>query len=362
MVAGGIEEQVLMVENGPRISVVAPVYNERETLPEMMERLSAVLKGMDRSYEIVYVDDGSTDGSRIMLQEMCAADPHVRSVELLRNFGQSPALYAGLSRSRGDYTVIIDSDLQVMPEDIPLLVVKLDEGYDVAVGWRVNRHDSLFRKYASRMFNWYVAKVTGLPLHDYGCNLKAMKREIVENMCRLQHRCRYLPADLAMLGGRVAEVEVGHSERKKGTSKYNFISLLRVALDMVTGITDAPLRLIGYFGWTVALVGFAMGVRVVVVRLTVGDILQLQSVVALFLFCTGVQLAATGLMCEYIGRIFVEVQQRPYFVVHEKEEKSESVSVDATKVRRVKREPVKAKDDDSETGKSVAPKGRVRKG
>jgi undecaprenyl-phosphate 4-deoxy-4-formamido-L-arabinose transferase len=306
-----------MAQNDVKVSVVAPVYNECETLPELAERLSATLNGMHCAYEIIFVDDGSTDGSREMLYAMSEADARVRVVELARNFGQSPALYAGMSRSRGKYTVIIDSDLQVMPEDIPLLVSKLEEGYDVAVGWRVDRHDSLFRKYASRMFNLYVARVTGLPLHDYGCNLKAMRREILENMCRLQHRCRYLPADLAMLGGRVAEVKVGHAARAKGQSKYNFMKLVRAALDMLTGITDAPLRLIGYFGWAMAMAGFAMGVKVIIRRLTVGDVLELESVVALFLFCTGVQLVATGLMCEYIGRIFVEVQQRPYFVIHE---------------------------------------------
>ncbi len=306
-----------MAENSVDLSVVAPVFNERETLPELLQRLSAVLNATNRSYEIIFVDDGSADGSREMLHTMAGADPRIRVVDLTRNFGQSPAIYAGLSRSRGEYTVIMDSDLQVMPEDIPLLVAKLDEGCDVAVGWRVHRQDSSFRKYTSRMFNWYIARVTGMPLHDYGCNLKAMKREILESMCRLQHRCRYLPADLAMIGGRVAEVKVGHAARNKGQSKYNFLKLVRAALDMLTGITDAPLRLIGFFGWVMALVGFLVGLRVVIVRLTVGDILQMQSVVALFLFCTGVQLVATGLMCEYIGRIFIEVQRRPYFVIHE---------------------------------------------
>ena len=306
-----------MAENNVDLSVVAPVYNERETLPELQERLSAVLDGMNRSYEIIFVNDGSADGSREMLHEMAQADARIRVVDLTRNFGQNPAAYAGLSRSQGRYTVLIDADLQVLPEDIPLLVAKLEEGYDVAVGWRMNRQDTFFRKLTSRMFNWYIARVTGLPLHDYGCNLKAMNRETVDGMCRLQHRCRYMPADLAMLGGRVAEVRVGHAARKKGQSKYNFLKLVRAALDMLTGITDAPLRLIGFFGWTMALVGSLVGVRVIILRLTVGDILQMQSVVALFLFCTGVQLVATGLMCEYIGRIFVEVQRRPYFVIHE---------------------------------------------
>ena len=306
-----------MAENSVNLSVVAPVYNERETLPELLERLTAALNGTNRSYELIFVDDGSTDGSREMLRAAGQADPHVRLVELTRNFGQSAAQYAGMSKSRGEYTFLIDADLQVMPEDLPLLVAKLDEGFDVAVGWRVDRHDNLFRKYASRLFNWYVARVTGLPLHDYGCNLKGMKRSILDHMCRLQHRCRYLPADLAMLGGRVAEVKVGHSARMKGTSKYDFMKLMRAALDMLTGITDAPLRLIGYFGWTMAVAGFAMGLKVILRRITHGDVLQLESVVALFFFCTGVQLVATGLMCQYIGRIFVEVQQRPYFVIRE---------------------------------------------
>ncbi len=306
-----------MDENSVDLSVVVPVYNERETLPELLERLSAVLDGMNRPYEIIFVNDGSADGSREMLHEMAESDARIRAVDLTRNFGQSPAIYAGLSRSRGKYTVIMDADLQVLPEDIPLLVERLDAGCDVAVGWRMNRQDSFFRRMTSRIFNWYVAHVTGLPLHDYGCNLKAMNREMLDGMCRLQHRCRYLPADLAMLGGRVAEVKVGHAARNRGRSKYNFLKLVRAALDMLTGITDAPLRLIGFAGWTMALVGFLVGLRVVVVRLTVGNILQMQSVVAIFLFCTGVQLVATGLMCEYIGRIFVEVQRRPYFLIHE---------------------------------------------
>ena len=304
-----------MAEENVKLSVIAPVYNERELLPELFERLAAVLDAFGRPCEMIFVNDGSSDGSLELLHKLRAEDPRVQVVELTRNFGQTPALYAGLAEARGEYCVLIDADLQVMPEDIPLLLAKLDEGYDVAVGWRVTRHDNLFRKFASRMFNWYIARVTGLPLHDYGCNLKAMRREIVDHMCGFGHRCRYLPADLAMLGGRVAEIPVSHAPRKKGVSKYNFLGLARAALDMIAGITDAPLRLIGYFGWGMAAVGFGMGVRVVLRRIFVGDILQMQSVVGLFLFCTGVQLVATGLMCEYIGRIFIEVQRKPYYLV-----------------------------------------------
>lgn len=299
----------------PDVSVVIPVYNERESLPVLHERLRRVLDGLGRSHEIILVDDGSTDGSVEIVEGLARGDASLRLVRLNRNFGQSPALYAGLSQSRGAYVIVMDADLQVLPEDIPLLVKTLDEGSDVVVGWRANRHDSPFRKAMSRLFNWYVARVTGLTLHDYGCCLKGMRREIVDSLCSLRHRCRYFPADLAMVGGRVTEVVVGHSERALGSSKYNFFKLLRVAFDMITSITDAPLRFIGLIGWLMAFAGFAMGAKVMLHRVMHGDMILLESVVAVFFFCSGIQLMATGMMCEYIGRIFIEVQRRPYFII-----------------------------------------------
>lgn len=301
----------------PDLSIVIPVYNERETLEELHSRLTAVLEKMARPYEVIMVDDGSTDGSFELLCRMNREDGRIRVLRLARNFGQSPALYAGFSKARGRYVFILDADLQVLPEDLPLLVAKLDEGFDAVSGWRANRKDTFFRKVASKLLNRYIAGITGLSLHDYGCSLKGIRRELVEHMVGFSHRCRYLPVDLAMLGGRFAEVVVGHSERTRGTSKYGMLKLVRTAFDLITGITDAPLRYIGLLGWLMSFAGFAMGIKVAAYRLMYGNVNQLESVVALFFFCSGVQLVATGMMCEYIGRIFVEVQRRPYYVVAE---------------------------------------------
>ena len=298
-----------------KISVVVPVFNERDTLAELGTRLLRTLEETGDSFEIILVDDGSSDGSLEEMKRLRAQDSRIRVLQLARNFGQVPALYAGFSAAHGEYILMIDADLQNYPEDIPKLLEKLEEGYDVVSGWRQARKDSLFRRWASRLLNRWIARITRLPLHDYGCSLKGFRREIVEHMNTLTHRCRYLPVDVACLSGNVAEVEVRHSPREKGPSKYNLFKLVRVAIDLLTGITSAPLQFIGVVGWLFALIGFGMGLRVFIIRFILGDNLGLESVVALFFVLSGVQMIATGLMCEYIGRIFIEVQQKPYFVI-----------------------------------------------
>jgi len=299
------------------ISVVIPVYNEAAALDELFTRLRATLRDYGKTFEIVAVDDGSTDGSLDTLRRWHAEEPALRLVILSRNFGQSPALYAGFSRARGNYVGMLDADLQNYPEDLPRLFDKLDEGYDMVSGWRAERKDHPFRTVASRLLNRYIARNTGVPLHDYGCALKAFRREMVDHMLTLSHRCRYLPVDAAALGGRVAEIEVRHDERSHGESKYGPYKLIRTAFDLITSISAAPLQFIGLLGWLFAAVGFFMSLWVAYVRLTQGDISMMGSVVAIFFFLSGCQLVATGLMCEYIGRIYVEVQAKPYFVVRE---------------------------------------------
>ena len=301
----------------PYLSVVVPIYNEHDTLDELFTRLIATLHDYGKSFEIVAIDDGSTDESLARLRHWNAEEPCVRLVVLSRNFGQSPALYAGFSRSRGHYVAMIDADLQNFPEDLPRLFDTLDEGYDMVSGWRAQRQDTAFRTVASRLLNRYIARKTRVPLHDYGCALKAFRREMVDHMLTLTHRCRYLPADAAALGGRVAEVEVQHAARNHGTSKYGLLKLIRTALDLITSISSAPLQFIGLIGWCFAGLGFFMAIWVAYVRLTQGDLNKMGSVVAIFFFLSGCQLVATGLMCEYISRIYVEVQAKPYFVVRE---------------------------------------------
>lgn len=306
-----------MSSESPRLSVVIPIFNEHGTLDELFKRLTATLSEQPGGYEIIAVDDGSTDGTREALRQLHAEDEHIRVVLLSRNFGQSPALYAGFSRARGQYVAMMDADLQNYPEDIPRLVEKLEEGFDMVSGWRANRKDSFFRTAASKLLNRYINSITRVALNDYGCALKAFRRELVEHMLALTHRCRYLPVDAAALGGRVAEIEVRHDQRGHGESKYGLLKLIRTAFDLITSITAAPLQFIGLLGWFFALVGFCMSLRVAYVRLTVGDLEHMATVTAIFFFLSGCQMVATGLMCEYISRIYIEVQAKPYFVIQE---------------------------------------------
>jgi undecaprenyl-phosphate 4-deoxy-4-formamido-L-arabinose transferase len=305
-----------MSESAPEISIVVPIYNEEATIERLMERLVTVLEDYGKPFEIVAVDDGSRDGSVELLRKIRARDARLRVIRLSRNFGQSPALYAGFSQVRGKYAVMIDADLQNFPEDIPRLVEKLEEGYDMVSGWREDRHDSLLRKLFSRALNWYVARITGVPLHDVGCALKAFRRAHVDQMAQFSHRCRYLPVDMAYLGGRIAEVKVQHAHRAEGVSKYSPIKLVRTAFDIITSVTAEPLQFIGITGWIFALLGFAMSLRVAWYRLNNGDT-GIEAVIAIFFFIAGIQLVATGLTCEYISRLYVEVQKKPYFIIRE---------------------------------------------
>lgn len=305
----------------PVISVVIPVYNEAESLRELYVRLVDTLEAMGQSFEMVMVDDGSQDNSVAILRALRGEDKRLRVLRLSRNFGQSPALYAGFAAARGDYVVMIDADLQNFPEDIPKLVAKLEEGYDLVSGWRVNRRDGFLRHAASRALNYFIARTTKIPLHDYGCSLKAFRRELVDHLAQYEHRCRYLSVDAALLSGNAAEVEVQHCERPEGKSKYPLLELVRTAFDLLTGITAAPLQLIGLAGWASALVGLLMAAHVAYVRLTYGSTnpfsLALGAVTAIFFFLAGVQMITTGLMCEYISRIYIEVQHKPYYIVKE---------------------------------------------
>ena len=184
-----------MNTDAPTLSLVIPVFNEEQSLGELYERVTASLEGLGQSYEVIAVDDGSRDGSLALLRSFRERDPRWRVVRLSRNFGQSAAIYAGFSRSRGEYVLMIDADLQVFPEDIPLLYAKLVDGCDMVSGWRVNRHDNLFRKVMSKLLNRYTESITGFKIHDHGCSLKGFRRPLVEHMLQFSHRCRYLPVD-----------------------------------------------------------------------------------------------------------------------------------------------------------------------
>ena len=304
-----------MESESPEISVVVPVYNEEPNLREVIRRTVATLVGMARSFEIIAVDDGSTDGSLALLRELRGNEPRLRIVCLARNFGQSPALYAGFAHVRGAIVAMLDADLQNPPEELPKLIAKLEEGYEFVTGWRSNRKDSVYRTLPSRLLNNLVNVITKVETRDIGCSLKVFRREIIDLLVKFTHRSRYVSVEVAWLGVRTAEVEVSHEERSAGKSKYGFLRLIRTGFDLVTGLTVAPLQFLGLVGWFSAFVGFCMCLLVLYARLVHGVFEPYAVIIATFFFLMGVQLAITGFLCEYILRTYVEAQNRPFYIV-----------------------------------------------
>lgn len=302
----------------PEISIVVPVYNEAPNLDMLYAELTQTMEAYGRSYEVVAVDDGSRDQSFEVLRGVHARDSRWRVVKLARNFGQNPAVYAGFEQVRGKVVVTIDADLQNPPSEIPKLVDGLESGaFDVVQGWRMNREDNAFRRAASRAINRLVSRITRVKINDLGSGMKAYRRDIVRQLCLSTHGSRYLPAETAWLGVKVGEVQVAHRSRAAGDSKYGVLALLRVNFDMVTSISSAPIHLIGAMGGIFALIGFAMALRVFYWRFVLGNYNEFAAIAAMFFVLSGVQMICTSIMCEYISRIYNEVQRRPYYIVEE---------------------------------------------
>jgi len=303
----------------PFLSVVIPVFNEEDNLVELHARLATTLNREDYAWEVIYVDDGSRDRSWEILENLHRNDPgHVRLVRFNRNYGQHMAVFAGFERVRGQAVATLDADLQNPPEDVPKLVAKLAEGYDVVGGWRQFRQDSWLRKLPSRVVNIVTSKVVGVELKDYGCMLRAYRREVVDAMASCQETSSFIPALANTYANRVLEVPVGHAQRHAGQSKYSLVKLLRLHFDLMTGFSVLPIQLVSVMGSIVALVGLAFGLFLFARRLIVGP--EVEGVFTLFaiLFVfVGLQILGVGLMGEYVGRIYREVRRRPRFVVRE---------------------------------------------
>ncbi len=303
----------------PYLSVVIPVFNEEENLAELHARLALTLNQTAYSWEVIYVDDGSHDDSWGLLGRISQQDPgHVRLVRFNRNYGQHMAVFAGFERVRGEVVATLDADLQNPPEDVPKLVAKLEEGYDVVGGWRQFRQDSIFRKLPSFVVNQVTSRIVGVKLKDYGCMLRAYRREVVDAMAACQETSSFIPALANMYAARVVEIPVGHAERSGGQSKYSLLKLIRLHFDLMTGFSVLPIQLVSLMGLLVALVGLAFGLFLFARRLIVGP--EVEGVFTLFaiLFVfVGLQILGVGLMGEYVGRIYREVRRRPRFVVRE---------------------------------------------
>ena len=302
----------------PYVSLVVPVFNEDENLPDLIRRLRSVGADLDRSYEVILVNDGSRDGSMAILEEAALHDPHVTVLDFNRNYGQHAAVFAGFEAARGEIIVTLDADLQNPPEEIPKLVAKMEEGYDVVGSVRTHRHDPLFRRLASRLINWVTSRVTGQQMHDYGCMLRAYRKNVVKTLCKSKEISTFIPVLADMFAGRIAEVSVAHAERTRGQSKYGLLKLVRLQFDLLTSFSLLPLRFTMAVGVATSVLAVAAGATLTVGRLVMGPDWAVSGVFTLFavlFFFLGILLFAIGLLGEYVGRIYLEVRRRPRYVI-----------------------------------------------
>ena len=310
----------------PMISLVIPVYNEEENLHILMERIRPVMQGMDRPYEIIFIDDGSRDSSLSILKGF-ASEPEVKVVELVRNYGQHAAILAGFSVVTGDIIITLDADLQNPPEEIPKLVKEMEAGsYDVVGTIRKGRKDSMFRIIPSKIINIIARRITKVRMTDWGCMLRAYRRPVVDRMIACHEHATFIPALATFFGKRVTEIEVAHDERAGGTSNYPLRKLINLQFDLVSSFSDLPMKLLMYGGVWMALGGVCFGIFLAIARLVYGALWAAEGVFTLFaiLFVfVGLQFFAFGIVGEYIGRIYREVRKRPEYVI-EKVHSSES--------------------------------------
>lgn len=304
------------------ISIVLPVYNEKENLPILYGKLNGILKKLNRSYEIIFVDDGSKDGSYEVLKELAAGDPQVKVVQFRRNFGQTPAMAAGIDYSEGEIIVLMDSDLQNDPEDIPRLLAKIDEGYDVVSGWRKNRKDKFFtRKIPSWIANMIIRKISGVKVKDLGCSLKAYRKDVLKHVNLYGEMHRFIPIYASWVGAKIADIEVQHHSRRFGQSKYGISRTFKVLVDMFVmkfmgHYSTKPM----YFFGKIAFINFFLsfltlllyGYRVFKNKQFLTD----SSLLLVFLFWgMGMLFIGFGLLAELMMRVYHESQNKPIYFV-----------------------------------------------
>ncbi|NPA58069.1 MAG: glycosyltransferase family 2 protein [Aquificae bacterium] len=305
------------------LSVVIPIYNEEENLPILYEKLKKVLDSLGKSYEIIFVNDGSTDRSWEIIRELAEKDPHVVGVNFRKNFGQTAAMSAGFETARGDIIITMDGDLQNDPEDIPKLLQVLEEGYDIVSGWRKDRKDAFIsRTLPSRIANWLISKVTGVHLHDYGCSLKAYRSEVAKNLDFYGEMHRFLPALSKSIGAKITEIPVKHHPRVYGKSKYGISRTFKVLLDLILvkfllDYRTKPLRILGGWGAVLLLLGTGILLYLIGLKLFTGADIGNRPLLIFgtLLVLSGIQLISTGIVAELITRTYYEARgKRPYII------------------------------------------------
>ncbi|BAZ39033.1 glycosyl transferase family protein [Calothrix sp. NIES-4101] len=307
------------------VSVVAPVYNEVESIPHLLEAIASVFADSELSYEIILVDDGSTDGSAQLLQQQAQIRHDLKVIILRRNYGQTAAMSAGFNHARGTKIVTLDADLQNDPADILMLVAKLDEGFDMVSGWRQKRQDkALTRLLPSKIANWIIRHITDVRIHDYGCSLKAYRAELVADMNLYGELHRFLPALAYIEGARITEMPVRHHARRFGSSKYGLSRTFRVMMDLLTiafmkKFLTRPMHVFGLLGLVSMTSGGVIGVYLTIVKLVLNEDIGNRPllILAVLLVVTGVQLFCFGLLAELLMRTYHESQGRPIYRIRE---------------------------------------------
>lgn len=308
------------------LSIIVPIYNEEESVNALHESITAAMAGSGIEYELILVDDGSSDRSFMLLKAIAAEDAKVKVIRFRRNFGQTAAMAAGFDAAGGRVVVPMDGDLQNDPTDIPRLLAKIDEGYDVVSGWRKDRQDTFInRKLPSIIANGLISRFTGVHLHDYGCTLKAYRREVLDGINLYGEMHRFVPALASQVGARVTELPVKHHPRLYGTSKYGISRTVRVVLDLMTvkfllSYSTKPIQLFGKWGVYTLLAGFFSGLTTVYMKVFEHFSMNRNPlwILTVFLVFMGVQFIVLGLLGELNARTYYEAQGKPIYVVREK--------------------------------------------
>lgn len=332
-------------QDGIRFSIVVPLYNEAASLAPLYVRLTQVMTTLEGRYEIIFVDDGSRDGTPQLLREIYESDSRVKVITLRRNFGQTAALKAGFDAARGDIVISMDGDLQHEPEQIPAFVAKLGEGYDLVSGWRAQRQDTwLTRRLPSWIANWAMAKLARVPLHDFGTTFKAYRREIIQSIQLYGDLHRFIPALAAGAGARIAEIPIKNPPRQNGKSNYGLSRAFRVFFDLLStkfllDYSARPLHFFGFFGLLAAGTGTVMATFLLLKKLVLHQAVMLQNGPLLFastvFILAGIQLVCLGLASELLARTYYESQGKPIYVMRSIESQDLEADVGAGQQPRV---------------------------
>lgn len=316
-------ESTCEIQESVYLTIVIPVYNEKENIPYLYENLSKVLPLMCRKYEVLLIDDGSTDGTFNELVKIHEKDDSYKIIKFRKNFGQTPAMSAGFDYANGEIIITLDADLQNDPKDIPLLIEKMNEGYDIVSGWRINRQDkAMSRRFPSKVANWLIARLTGVRIHDYGCTLKAYSRDVVKNIELYGEMHRYIPAVASWMGISVAEVPVHHHSRKFGKSKYGISRTIRVILDIIIlkyllTYSQRPIQIFGLMGLFTGLIGGVITIYLIIMRLFFNIPLSSRPLftLSIFMIFIGLQLITMGILGELIMRTYHEASGKPTYAI-----------------------------------------------